>query len=442
MSGPRAPWGDEDPPADRYNDRAFNIPSPFKVNGNGHDMRGDDEQTEPENPYDAHRLPEVEWLDRRASDRGDEEIPSRLWVVPEWIPREQVTGLYGPPGVNKTDFLIQLMMATSMGLPFMGRQLERMPVFGLFCEDTAEEIDRRIERIARHYQMWPSEFHDFHYASLVGYSDLEFVVFDKNSMYSTRALKRFDKTIMDTRAGLACLDTAPHFFGGSEIDRRQVSRFLRKLDSISIGRRCGILITAHPSARGAKAGGRMDSGSTGWEGGVRARIALTRPEAEEPEDGKPPSDGGDRLLTLWKSNYSAPGKSLDLVWKEGVFTTGALDPEKAMARGPQRNVACSEKFLELLRAVTAQGGYVNDSVSHPARYAPAVFAARPEGKLYSKAEYTRAMQRLLGARKLRYETKRDRIHLVENTTTDSQNSTKQESGGVPNVDTDVPWVTP
>jgi RecA-family ATPase len=322
-------------------------------------------------------------------------------------------------------------MATSMGLVFMGHQLERMPVFGLFCEDTTEEIDRRIERIARHYNMWPSEFHDFHYASLVGYDDLEFVTFDKNSMYSTRALKRFDKTILDTKAKLACLDTAPHFFGGSEIDRRQVSRFLRKLDSISIGRGCGIMSTAHPSARGAKTGGRMDSGSTGWEGGVRARIALTRPEAEEPEDGKAPADGGDRLLTLWKSNYAAPGKAVDLVWKEGVFTTGALDPEKARARGPGRNAACTEKFLELLRAVTEQGGYVHDSANVPARYAPAVFAARPEGKLFSKAEYTRAMQRLLGASRLRYENKRGGMRLVENTTAGDQNTTPAEPECVP-----------
>lgn len=416
MTGKRR-W--EESAARPYNDAP--IDPPWKnLNGAGNADPADDQQRqqEPENPYDAHDLPEIPWIDRRASDRGDEDVPERLWVVPEWIPREQVTGLYGPPGVNKTDFLIQLLMATSIGLPFMGYQLERMPVFGLFCEDTAEEIDRRIARIARHYQMWASEFPDFHYASLVGYDDLEFVTFTNasNSMNSTRALKRFDKTIMDTQAGLACLDTAPHFFGGSEIDRRQVSRFLRKLDSISIGRKCGILITAHPSARGAKTGGRMDSGSTGWEGGVRARIALTRPEVEEPEEGKPPTDSGDRLLTLWKSNYAAPGKALDLVWKEGVFTTGALDPEKAKARGPHRNLACSDKFLELLRAVIVAGSYVNDSPNQPARYAPAVFSARPDGKLFSRPEYTRAMQRLITDGKLRYERTNRYTMLVEITT--------------------------
>lgn len=398
----------------------------FPSVGNGHDEPPIVVPTEPENPYDAHILPEVDWLDRRASDRGDEPVPPRQWVVPDWIPREQVTGLYGPPGTNKTDFLIQLLMATSLGLPFMGYQLERMPVFGLFCEDTAEEIDRRIARIAEHYEMYVSEFYDFHYASLVGYSDLEFVQFAQNSMYDTRALKRFDMTIEQLRPGLACLDTAPHFFGGSEIDRRQVSRFLRKLDAISITRGCGIVISAHPSARGAKTGGRMDSGSTGWEGGVRARIALTKPPEEKTgneEENKPPTDTNDRTLTLWKSNYAPPGKTIDLVWDKGVFTTAALDPEKAKARGPGAVEACDEKFMDLLRKVYAQGGYVNDAGSHPTRYAPAVFASRPDGKAYSKSQYIRAMHRLIGAGRLRYETVKQRIHLVEITTPNSETPT-------------------
>jgi hypothetical protein len=377
---------------------------------------------EPEDPIDRHRLPKIPWIDRRASDRGEDPVPERLWIIPDWIPREQVTGLYGPPGVNKTDFLIQLLMAKSRGLVFMGYQLEPAPTYGLFCEDTEEEIDRRIARIAEHYGLWVTEFPDFHYSSLVGYDDLEFVTFDKNEMLDSRSLKRFDMKIEESGAVMACLDTAPHFFGGSEIDRRQVSRFLRKLDSISIGRKCGIVISAHPSARGAKSNGRMDSGSTGWEGGVRARIALTKPEQDDDEDGKPPADTNDRKLTLWKSNYAPPGKTIDLIWEKGVFTTSALDSEKAKTRGPGRNDACNEKFLELLRAVTAQGGYVHDSANVPARYAPQVFASRPDGKEFSKTEYTRAMMRLLGTGKLRYEQKRGSMRLVEGTTADSQNA--------------------
>jgi RecA-family ATPase len=385
------------------------------TNGGG---RGHEE----ENQYDDHQLPDVEWIDRRISDWNEAELPERLWVIPDWIPREQVTGLYGPPGVNKTDFLIQLLMSTSLGLPFLGYQLERMPAFGLFCEDTAVEIARRAARIASHHGMYLSEFPDFHYASLVGHDDLEFVTFERNSMYQTRALKRFDMTIQQTGAALACLDTAPHFFGGSEIDRRQVSRFLRKLDAISIVRGCGIVITAHPSAKGRDSG-RMDSGSTGWEGGVRARIALTRPKEENAEDDKPPADGKDRTLTLWKSNYAPPGKILDLVCDRGVFTTGALDPEKAKARGPFAKEACRAKFLELLRKTTAIDKRVHDSATHPSNYAPAVFAKHPDGGMFRKDQYELAMRDLEGTGRLRYVVKSDRKYMVELTTPDSETPT-------------------
>lgn len=386
---------------------------------------GSETETEETDPYEAHELPTVEWIDRRISDWDENELPERLWIVPDWIPREQVTGLYGPPGVNKTDFLIQLMLATSAGLPFLGYQLAPMPVFGLFCEDTAVEIARRAARIARHYGMHLNDFPQFHYASLVGYDDLEFVTFDKNSMFESRALKRFDMKIAEVGAAFACLDTAPHFFGGSEIDRRQVSRFLRKLDAISIKRGCGIMITAHPSARG-RSSGRMDSGSTGWEGGVRARIALTKPEPDlGPEDGsKPPEDTKDRALTLWKSNYAPPGKVLDLVCERGVFTTAALDPQKAKARGPQAKQACEERFLELVRKSAQQGRHVNDSANHPARYAPKVFAAMPDGQPFSVPEFKRAMERLFSAGKLRQESDGRHIKLVEVATTpNNQTST-------------------
>jgi hypothetical protein len=43
--------------------------------------------------------------------------------------------------------------------------------------------------------------------------------------------------------------------------------------------KCGILFSAHPSQRGI-ASGRLDSGNTGWEGKVRARLTLHDPEQE------------------------------------------------------------------------------------------------------------------------------------------------------------------
>jgi hypothetical protein len=380
----------------------------------------------PEVTPPPHELPPIYWEDQRVSDWAGRIVPDMEWIVPGWIPAEQLTGLYGVGGINKTDFLIQLLMARSRGLIFLGFQLEASPVYGLFCEDTREQIIRRIDRIALHYGLTRADFPDLHFVSLVGYDQPELMIFDQDRKDPvTDALRHIDKMVLQTGARLVTLDMGDHFFGGDPLRNRDIIRFVRKLDGVSVTRRFGMLMSRHPSQRGRGAGGRMESGSVGWEGCMRARIGLDIDRTDDQDDNpyRPKPVGEGRTLILWKSNYSQAGITIDLVCKGGVFTTNALDPEKAQTRGPGRNVACEDKFLELLRAVIAQGAYVHDSTNAPSRYAPAVFASRPEGKAFSKSEYVRAMHRLLGKNQLRYETKRGVMRLAENTTNDSQNTT-------------------
>jgi RecA-family ATPase len=353
-----------------------------------------------------HELPVIEWIDERLSDWAGRDIQDRLWVVPEWIPRGQCTGLYGVGGVNKTDFLIQLGLAKSKGLPFLGHVLEAGPVYALFLEDSREEIIRRAIRIAKTAWGYDSldAFPDFHFVSLVGFDEPEFVAFDGTKMEIKQALYLVDQKILEIGAHLCTLDTLPHFFGGNEIVRREVSRFIRKLDGISIVRQCAFVASAHPSARGRQSGS-MESGSTGWEGGFRARLGLHDPGLDgDDEDKQAPRIASDRrILTRIKSNYAKQGETVDLVIREGTFFVTAVGPEAANRpprSGPGRNDACDAKFLELLAAVKEQGSYVSESVNS-GRYAPKVFAARPDGKDYSLPEYKRAMGRLFVAKRIR-----------------------------------------
>jgi RecA-family ATPase len=355
-----------------------------------------------------HEPPKVGWRDVRLSSWAGRELPQRRWIVPEWIPTEQVTALYGVGGINKTDFLIQLSMCFSRGLPFLGYPLEPAPAYGLFCEDTEGEIVRRAARIARHYGLGLGDFPDFHFASLVGFVETEFVTFDGSKMVTGSALERFDQAILKHRAGLCVLDTVPDFFGGNEIARREVSQFIRVLDAISMQRGCGLVFTAHPSVRGQESGA-LDSGSTGWTGKVRARMSLHDPgpdnededEAKERRRLRQPAPSTDwRILIRQKSNYAAQGAVLKLICRDGVFTTEALDAKAAQGRGPARDAAAEAKFLDLLGKIEAQGDYVNN-VNNGIRYAPRHFARRPDGRGFSEAEYTRAMQRLFVAGRLR-----------------------------------------
>jgi hypothetical protein len=360
-------------------------------------------------PASEHELPQMLWKDVRLSSWAGRDPPPRRWALPDWIPRLQTTGLYGIGGINKTDFVLQLAMAASLGLAFIGYQLERTPTYCLFCEDTEAEIVRRAQRIAAHYHRDLADFVDFHFVSLVGFEDTEFVSFDGPQLLKRPALVRFDQAIIEYQAKLCILDTAPDFFGGNEIVRREVTRFVRVLNAISMQRDCAILFTAHPSIRGAESGA-LGSGSTGWGAKVRARLSLHDPgEDDEDEDekaarqrmGLPPKPTERRILVRQKSNYAAVAEALELVCRNGVFTTSALDPEAAADRASLRRSAVEAKFLELIPKAEAAVGYLHTSVTARDRYAPAAIAALPEAKGYSLPELTRAMRRLLAAGRLR-----------------------------------------
>ena len=98
-----------------------------------------------------------------------------------WIPRGQTTGLYGVSGVLKTMFLLQLMLSASAGLSFCGLPIAEVPVLGLFCEDTKDEILRRLQRIAKLYRRDLDTFPNFHFVSLVGHLDTELLLFDRGT---------------------------------------------------------------------------------------------------------------------------------------------------------------------------------------------------------------------------------------------------------------------
>jgi RecA-family ATPase len=350
-----------------------------------------------------HALPVVRPALHRASHWAQRIIPPMRWIVEDWIPRQQVTGLYGVGGSLKTWLLMQGLMAKAAGLPFLGRVMEPGPTLGLFCEDTAEELARRMAIIATFFKRSLDDFRDFHSASLVGIENTELVIFDGQKMDKTDLLRWLDYYILTSGISFVALDTLAHMFGGEEVRRREVARFIRQLDAISIARDCALLFTAQPSVRGRNTG-TMESGSTHWDAGVRSRLSWKDPTST---DGDAVADANPdlirRVLTRQKSNYARPGETMELIRRNGGFIPAAVDAEAAKARErvPGRDAACEARFFGLLAKIDAQGDYVHNTANDPSHYAPAVFAKRPDGKPFSAPEYTRAMGRLFVAERLR-----------------------------------------
>jgi RecA-family ATPase len=344
--------------------------------------------------------------------RSGQSIPERQWIMEEWIPRGQTTGLYGISGVLKTTFLLQLMMAASAGLAFCGLPVARTPVYGLFCEDTKDEILRRVRRIAAFYERDLDQFPDFHFASLVGQMDSELLMFDLGKRRPGPAFPQFKQELDYYQPGLCVLDTLPDFFGGEEINRRHTSQFIRMLDGLGMLHNCAMVCAAHPSMRG-RASGRLDSGNTGIEGKMRARLTLHDPGDGSDDDETPeeriyrtalnPTEK--RVLTRANSNYAKPGAQIELVIKNGAFYPAAVDPTEAQKRGPMREHIVQDLFLQLLAQIKEEGRYVSNASFHASYYAPRVFAPHPLNRKTkaNKKEFERAMLELLAAGKIKVE---------------------------------------
>lgn len=340
--------------------------------------------------------PAPPWVLTRPSEWVGRDVGRRIFVMEDWLPLGEYVSLYGVAGARKTDFILQALMAASAGLPFCGYPTSHYVTIGLFCEDTEEELVRRIDRIAAFYGRTRADFTGFYFASLVGCEHTEFASFEFGRLVVEEAFQLFEKQIAEITAGLVALDTIADFFGGDEVKRREVSQFLRLLNGACFRNHCTIIGSRHPSRSGRNSG-TFESGSTGWEGKERARLHLRDPAQDDDEEPKHKQHSDKRILTRAKCNYAMPGEEIELVFGDGGFKRVVGE---GMPKGQMRDLQVETIFLELLRKTQNQGRYVHDSPNNPARYAPKVFAKDPDRNGVTEAEFRRAMDRHFGKGKI------------------------------------------
>jgi RecA-family ATPase len=316
-------------------------------------------------------------------------VPPRRWLVSNMIPWGAVTLLGGDGGVGKSLLTLQAQVASATGINWVGREISKVKSVGFYCEDDQDEIHRRLADITSHYDMDMSELENMRVISRAGEDALLAV-----------PPSRYDETIQPTPlyaalvneckefgAQLAVIDTAADTFGGLENARSQVRIFVGLLRRLALDIDGVVLLTAHPSVAGLLSGSGL-SGSTAWNNSVRARMFLTRPEADQ--DGEP--DTNARTLKLMKNNYGDIRGDISMHWKNGVFMADQADTPTVAAinRG---NI--ERDFLEALDRLAAQGKYATDAQNSP-RYAPQVMRTALKIK-HSKHDLEAAMNALFNA---------------------------------------------
>jgi RecA-family ATPase len=325
--------------------------------------------------------------------------PERRWLVRDWIPMGDVTGIYGDGGLGKTTLAQQLLTSCAIaGRTWLGLHVEPVPSIGFFCEDTETELWRRQDVINAHpaYHAQKSDLCDAVWLPRRG-QDNVLIRFSKTGCAELTPLYFWLREYaLDIKAKLVEIDPASYVFGGDENDRHEVTRFVDgALGDMALKLGAAVVLTAHPSRSGLRSGSN-DAGSTAWQNTFRSRLSISpAPDV----DGIADVDG--RVLHRHKSNFAKRDEVINFRYDNGVFAPRSAAYDTAYRR-PAEDV-----FMALLDEHIAQNrGPLSPSKNSGSNYAPRIFAQKLEQERdgYGQDQFARAMDGLLRAEALVIET--------------------------------------
>ncbi len=332
-------------------------------------------------------------------DWQGQSVPERQWFVEGFIPDRTVTNLSGDGGSGKTLIVMQLIAASSLRTQWFGRDVSIGPCLYYGAEDEADELHRRLKSIVKSAGRELSELDGIRLIPMAG-SDAVLAEPDrKGTITATALFAKLEAQAKALRPKLIVIDPSADVFGGDEINRSQVRKFVSMLRGLAIEYDCAVLLLSHPSLTGLTSG-TGTSGSTAWNNSVRSRLYLqtTSPDA--------------RILKVVKANHGKVGEEIAIRWNHGVYD---LDTGDDPVVELLVNSTVDKLFLELLRIFTLQGQ--NVGIVPGTTYAPAKMAKHPKAKGHGKDKLAASMQRLLDTGCIKVVTEgpasRQRSRLVE-----------------------------
>ncbi|TXN41467.1 AAA family ATPase [Methylobacterium sp. WL30] len=234
-------------------------------------------------------------------------IKPREWEVENWIPRRQVTLLYGDGGIGKTLLAQQLATAMAAGIPWLGQVTRPGRVLCVFCEDDPDELHRRQADINRALGLTNGDLANMLITSRTS-EDNVLATWGRDGRMELRPLwYEIRDRALAFCADAIILDPLSDIYAGSEIDRGQVTTFVKGcLGRLAHEIGGSVVVLAHPSQSGMSSG-QGTSGSSAWSNAVRSRLYLSTLSDKA------------RELTNMKLNYGPKGSKLKLEWHQGAF---------------------------------------------------------------------------------------------------------------------------
>jgi RecA-family ATPase len=225
----------------------------------------------------------------------------RAWAVEDWLPMGNAALLAGRGGIGKTLLAQTIGTCLALRLNYFAETPQSRRVLMWAGEDEHDELWRRQLAICEWAGVGIKDLSDKLIVHSYHGQDLTLAGLAFGQLTRTSLMQELQEQVEDYRADYVFLDSLARIFGGSENDRHQVTTFVSWLATACA--KAGVCILGHPG----KAQGAEYSGSTAWEGSVRARLYLGErlPDAKHGADDADEPDDTIRYLARRKANYSA-----------------------------------------------------------------------------------------------------------------------------------------
>lgn len=309
--------------------------------------------------------------------------PDRRFVLGTWIPRKQVTSIFGNGGVGKSLLMQQAASHIAMGSSFLGMDTAPMRALYLTTEDDPDELWRRQVAINEALGCTMQDVQGLLYlASWCGDPDSAVAQFDANlKLVKTEKWKALERFVREVGIRLIIADNVADLMAGEMNDVHQVAQFVNLWTGLAIEQDGAAVLIGHESKDG-----KEFFGSVAWNNKVRSRLLLKKGDRE--------GDPDLRIFTNPKANYGPNGGEKLIRWHRGAFIQDSDLPDdmRGELEVAAQATGDNEMFLSCLRELTRQKRAVSESPSPT--YAPRVFADMAESKGIGAKRLQSAMHRL------------------------------------------------
>lgn len=322
------------------------------------------------------------------------EPPPRRWWIQDWL-SPTPTLLAGAGGKGKTTVMQTMLTALAANRSYLEpSSAPDLRVLIWNCEDDENEIWRKQTSINAHLGLSMSDLEDRLY--IVPRLGLENTMFQliMGTPGFTPTFNRLHEQINDLGIDVLAIDNISQVYGGLN-DQHQVTQFVNAFSGLVRNRPFAPILIGHI----ARSEGSEFSGAAAWENAVRMRWYLGHKLPDQKLDDDEAADPDVVYLARRKANYTSKDFRR-LRYKDGLFIPDQQPEGGVQLSLAMRSESADSVVLEALPKLLTAGLQPSDK-PQSSDYLPKKIIALGYHQDHTKADLTRAMNRLLGLGRLR-----------------------------------------